>query len=136
MGNTEEETGLILKAGWEDIPGILFRVGCLVTRNDFEVLLRKKVTLTEKFCKEFYFVHVNEPYFGEMLEHLTKRSSYAFVIKGKNAISIVRTWVVKLRIEHEKTGKDSDNKAHASDCKSAAERETVIIIRSIPQEGP
>jgi nucleoside-diphosphate kinase len=55
--------------------------------NGFEIIELKKLNMTKNQAKDFYEVHKDKPFFGELVEMITSGPVFVFVIKKENAVS-------------------------------------------------
>jgi nucleoside-diphosphate kinase len=59
--------------------------------NDLRPVAMRMVHLTEDEAKDFYSVHEDKPFFGELVEFMTRGPIVAAVLEGENAIERTRS---------------------------------------------
>ncbi len=65
-------------------------IGKIVDRfesNGLRIAAMKKVQLSEQDAKEFYAVHKERPFFGELVEFMTSGPVVVMVLEGENAVA-------------------------------------------------
>ncbi|WP_456382280.1 nucleoside-diphosphate kinase [Hydrogenimonas sp.] len=65
-------------------------IGKIVDRfesNGLRIAAMKKVQLSEKDAGEFYAVHKERPFFGELVEFMTSGPVVVMVLEGENAVA-------------------------------------------------
>jgi len=65
-------------------------IGKIVDRfesNGLRIAAMKKVQLSEKDAGEFYAVHRERPFFGELVEFMTSGPVVVMVLEGENAVA-------------------------------------------------
>jgi nucleoside-diphosphate kinase len=61
----------------------------LIEKNKFAIVAMKKLQLTQKQAQEFYAVHKERPFYGELVETMTEGPVIVLVLEKDNAI---REW--------------------------------------------
>lgn len=56
----------------------------------FKIVALKKLKLTKEQAGQFYIVHKDRPFYGELCEFMSSGPIVAMVLEGENAISRVR----------------------------------------------
>ncbi|WP_456453302.1 nucleoside-diphosphate kinase [Hydrogenimonas sp.] len=65
-------------------------IGKIIDRfesNGLRIAAMKKVQLSEKDAGEFYAVHKERPFFGELVEFMTSGPVVVMVLEGENAVA-------------------------------------------------
>jgi nucleoside-diphosphate kinase len=65
-------------------------IGKIIDRfesNGLRIAAMKKVQLSEKDAGEFYAVHRERPFFGELVEFMTSGPVVVMVLEGENAVA-------------------------------------------------
>ena len=65
-------------------------IGKIIDRfesNGLRVAALKKLQLSTKDAEEFYAIHKERPFFGELVEFMTSGPVVAIVLEGENAVS-------------------------------------------------
>ena len=132
MKTVIERTTGIIKPGWRELSELLPDVGKLIAKHGLVVPVLHITTLSEEFCKEFYWRHVKASYFGELVEHMTSASSIIMIFEGAGAVRIVREGFLEIRSGYGKTGKDTKSIVHSADSQTHAKEETGIIYKFFP----
>lgn len=58
----------------------------LIERNGFDILGMKKISMTKDEAKQFYAVHKERPFFGELIEYITSGPVIIMTLAKENAI--------------------------------------------------
>lgn len=113
---------------------IIGKIISIYEENDFVVEKLKMISPTRKLLREHYEEHKDKPFFEELLSSLDGKELIVMVIKGEEAISVVRklngaTDPVKAEegtIRKLYGGSIRHNAVHGSSDSEAAEREIKI----------
>ena len=108
----------------------------------FEVRALKMFRFTEDQAKQFYIVHKERPFYGELVEFMTSGPVVAAVLEGENAIQRVREIIGPTDSEEaRKVAPDSiralfgtdkgQNAIHASDSEESANYEIPFIFSGL-----
>ena len=108
----------------------------------FEIKALKMFRFTEEQAKQFYIVHKDRPFYGELVEFMTSGPVVAAVLEGENAIQRVREIIGPTDSEEaRKTAPNSiralfgtdkgKNAIHASDSKESANYEIPFIFSGL-----
>jgi nucleoside-diphosphate kinase len=65
-------------------------IGKIIDRfesNGLRIAAMKKLQLTEQIAGEFYEVHKERPFFGELVEFMTSGPVVVMVLEGENAVA-------------------------------------------------
>ena len=108
----------------------------------FEIKALKMFRFTEEQAKQFYIVHKDRPFYGELVEFMTSGPVVAAVLEGEDAIQRVREIIGPTDSEEaRKTAPNSiralfgtdkgKNAIHASDSKESASYEIPFIFSGL-----
>ena len=61
-------------------------IKAIFIKKGFTILKLKMFTFTKELATEFYSVHKDKPFFGELLEYMTSGPVVVQVLKGKSAV--------------------------------------------------
>ncbi len=65
-------------------------IGKIIDRfesNSLKIAAMKKVELSQKDAENFYAVHAQRPFFGELVEFMTSGPVVVMVLEGENAVA-------------------------------------------------
>ena len=78
-------------------------VGQIVAKfeeNGLNVAAMKKIWLSKHEAESFYAVHKERPFFGELVDFMTRSPVVVMCLKGEGAVlKIVRSWVQQIRLK-------------------------------------
>lgn len=108
----------------------------------FKILALKMFRFTKEQAEQFYIVHKERPFYGELVEFMTSGPVVAAVLEGENAIQRVREIIGPTDSEEARKvapnsiralfGTDKGKNAiHASDSKESASYEMPFIFSSL-----
>ena len=108
----------------------------------FKILALKMFRFTKEQAEQFYIVHKERPFYGELVEFMTSGPVVAAVLEGENAIQRVREIIGPTDSEEARKvapnsiralfGTDKGKNAiHASDSKESASYEIPFIFSSL-----
>ncbi len=108
----------------------------------FRIKALKMLRLTRQQAEQFYIVHRERPFYGELVEFMTSGEVVAAVLEGEDAISRVREIIGPTDSEEaRKVAPDSiralfgtdkgKNAIHASDSKESASYEIPFIFSAL-----
>ena len=106
-------------------------------KNNFEIILEKKVKLEKKEAEQFYKVHETKPFYDDLCNYLSSGPVLVMVLKKENAIADNR------KIMGSTNPKDADlgtirkqfgisidkNSVHGSDSKENAQKEISFFFK-------
>jgi nucleoside-diphosphate kinase len=69
--------------------GYTGKIIAMIEDHGFEILRIKKVNLTKKDTQQFYAVHKDRPFFGELTDYMSSGPVVLMVLEKNNA---VKTW--------------------------------------------
>ncbi len=92
-------------------------------QKGFKILKLKMFTFTKEQAENFYSVHKDKPFFGELVNFITSGRVVAAIIEGNNAIATVRLMIGSTKSFEASPGSIrgdfglgfTDNIIHASD---------------------
>lgn len=105
-------------------------------RKGFKILKLKMFTFTQAQAENFYGVHKDKPFFGDLTSFITSGPIVAAVIEGNNAIATTRTMVGATKSFEAAPGSIrgdfglgfTDNIIHASDSQESFEHESRVAF--------
>ena len=71
-------------------------IGDVISRFEkkgFKILKLKMLTFTKEMAEEFYSVHSDKPFFGELVSFITSGRVVVTVIEGNNAVATTRLMI-------------------------------------------
>ena len=101
-------------------------------RRGMKILQLKAQTMTKARAEEFYSVHKERPFFGELVASFSGGMTVGAVISGRDAVATVRRMVGATKSWEASPGTIrgdlaiglTDNAIHASDSKESFDRES------------
>ena len=105
-------------------------------RKGFKILKLKMFTFTQEQAENFYGVHKDKPFFGDLVSFITSGPVVAAVIQGNKAISTTRIMVGATKSFEAAPGSIrgdfglgfTDNIIHASDSQESFEHESRVAF--------
>jgi len=115
-------------------------VGEIISRfekKSFIIQKLKMFTFTKELASEFYSVHKDKPFFGELLEYITSGPVVVAVIEGNNAIGTTRQMVGATKSFEAEPGSIrgdfglgfTENIIHASDSAESFDKEVNVVFQ-------
>ena len=115
-------------------------VGEIISRfekKSFKIVKLKMFTFTKEQAEEFYSVHKDKPFFGELVSFITSGRVVAAVIEGNNAIATTRKMIGTTKSFEAEPGSIrgdfglgfTDNIIHASDSAESFEHEERVAFQ-------
>ena len=114
-------------------------VGEIVARIERKGLTLQRAelrTVDEDLARQHYAEHADKPFFGELIEFITRSPVFAMVVEGPddNTFSLVRTMVGATKVDDAAPGTirgdfatiTTENLVHASDSHDSAAREIAL----------
>ncbi len=106
-------------------------------RKSFKIVKLKMFTFTKEQAEEFYAVHKDKPFFGELVSFITSGRVVAAVIEGNNAIATTRKMIGTTKSFEAEPGSIrgdfglgfTDNIIHASDSAESFEHEERVAFQ-------
>ena len=114
-------------------------MGKILTRFEekgLQIVAIKMLAIDENLAKEHYGEHAEKPFFNDLVSYITSSPSLAMVIKGDDAISLIRKMVGSTNPKEADLGTIRGdfaldmgrNVVHASDSTKSAEREINLFF--------
>jgi nucleoside-diphosphate kinase len=105
-------------------------------RRGMRLLQVRMQTVTKAKAQEFYNVHKDKPFFGELVQFITSGASVGVVLEGRDAVALVRRMIGATRSWEAAPGTVRgdfatgllDNAIHASDSKESFEWESKVYF--------
>ena len=115
-------------------------VGEVISRfekKSFKIVKLKMFTFTKEQAEEFYSVHKDKPFFGELVSFITSGRVVAAVIEGNNAVATTRKMIGTTKSFEAEPGSIrgdfglgfTDNIIHASDSAESFEHEERVAFQ-------
>jgi len=116
--------------------GLIGEVIQRLERKGFKIVALKMMRLRREKAEEFYSVHREKPFFGELVDFITSGPIVAIVVEGDSAISVVRLMIGATdgrkaapgTIRGDFSLDIMKNIVHASDSKESFEREFKVLF--------
>jgi len=94
-----------------------------ITASGFKIVAMKLTHMTQADAEEFYAIHSERPFFGELVEYMTRGPIVAAVLEKENAVEDFRTLIGATNPEDAAKGtirklfadSISENAVHGSD---------------------
>lgn len=117
--------------------GLIGEIISRFERKGFKIKALKMHQFTREEAEEFYSVHREKPFFGELVEFITSGPVVAAILEGRNAIEVVRLMIGSTDSAKAAPGtirgdfglELTANIVHASDSKESFERESKVIFK-------
>jgi nucleoside-diphosphate kinase len=101
-------------------------------RRGMKILQLRAQTMSKASAQEFYSVHKDKPFFGELVGYFSGGMTVGAVLQGRDAVAMVRRMVGATKSWESAPGTIrgdlatglTDNAIHASDSKESFERES------------
>ena len=108
----------------------------MIEKNGFEILRMHKIHLTKEAAQEFYAVHKDKPFFGEMTETISSSPVIIMALSKENAIADWRKLMGATDPKKAETGTVraifgtdiGHNAVHGSDAAETAEEELSMFF--------
>lgn len=105
-------------------------------KSNFKIVKLQKMNYTKKMAEEFYSVHKEKPFFGELTSYITSGPVVAAVLEGDNVIA--KTREINGATDPKKADKGTirgdfgiditNNTIHASDSQQSFEKEVRVVF--------
>ncbi len=103
---------------------------------DLKIVSTKMIHMSRREAEQFYAVHSERPFFGELCEYMTSGTVVVSVLEGKNAVSVYRELMgatdpskaAKGTIRAEFGLSISENTVHGSDSIENARKEVAYFF--------
>ncbi len=76
----------------------------MITEGGFRIVAMKLTQLTVADAKEFYAVHAERPFYGELVEFMTRGPIVAAILEKENAVEDFRTLIGATNPENAEEG--------------------------------
>ena len=128
-----ERTFVMVKPGGVE-RGLAAEVVGRFERRGYQLRGLKLMKVSTKLAKEHYAEHKARPFFGELIDGLTRGPVVAFVIEGESAIKVARTMIGATNpvdsapgtIRGDLATEMGENIVHGSDSAASAKREIAL----------
>lgn len=105
-------------------------------QKGFQIKQLKSYDFTEEKAREFYSVHKEKPFFGELVSFISSGTVVACVLEGNNAVNTVRLMIGATKSFEAAPGTIrgdfglgfTDNIIHASDSPESFNKESRVIF--------
>ena len=115
-------------------------IGKVISRFEkkgFQVVKLKMFTFSKEQAEEFYSVHSEKPFFGELVSFITSGKVVGAVIEGNNAVATTRIMIGSTKSFEAAPGSIrgdfglgfTDNIIHASDSPESFEKEERVVFQ-------
>lgn len=115
-------------------------VGRIITRFEekgFRIVKLKMFRFTKQQAEDFYSVHSDKPFFGELVSFITSGDVVVAVIEGNNAVATTRLMVGATKSFEAAPGSIrgdfglgfTDNIIHASDSAESFQKEERVVFK-------
>ncbi len=106
-------------------------------RKSFKIVKLKMFTFTQEQAEEFYAVHKDKPFFGELVSFITSGRVVAVVIEGNNTVATTRKMIGTTKSFEAEPGSIrgdfglgfTDNIIHESDSAESFEHEERVAFQ-------
>jgi nucleoside-diphosphate kinase len=106
-------------------------------KRGFKISRLQMITLSRERAEEFYSVHRDKPFFGELVEFITSGPAVGAVLSGKDAVATVRRMIGSTKSWEAAPGTIRgdfalgllDNSIHASDSAESFSRERTAFFK-------
>ncbi|PCN51148.1 nucleoside-diphosphate kinase [Candidatus Geothermarchaeota archaeon ex4572_27] len=139
----EEYTLIFLKPSAVE-RGLVGEILSRFERKGLKIVELRMMTMTREMAEDLYSVHRGKPFFGDLIEAVSGKRIVAAILKGREAISAVRTLIgatdpVKAApgtIRGDFGLDITDNVIHASDSPESFRREVKVLFPEfqVPEE--
>ncbi|MDV3243599.1 MAG: nucleoside-diphosphate kinase [Nitrososphaerales archaeon] len=137
MSFQTEETLIVVKPDGVR-RGLVGEIISRFERRGFTIKRLQMLTMTRAQAEEFYSVHKEKPFFGELVGFITSGPVVGAVISGRDAVATVRRMVGETKSWEAATGTIrgdlalglTDNAIHASDSAESFSKESRVFFRS------
>jgi nucleoside-diphosphate kinase len=116
--------------------GLVGEIISRLERKGFTLVAAELRTVDKATAEEHYAEHVDKPFFGELVDFLTRSPVFAMIVEGPadNTFSLVRKMVGATKVDDAEPGTirgdlaaiTTENLVHASDSHDSATREIAL----------
>ena len=126
-----EKTLIVVKPG-AVARGLVGEILSRFERRGMKILQLKSQTMTKAKAQEFYSVHKDKPFFGELVSSFSGGMTVGAIVSGMDAVATVRRMIGATKSWEAAPGTIrgdlaiglTDNAIHASDSKESFDRES------------
>ncbi|RYB02052.1 nucleoside-diphosphate kinase [Lichenibacterium ramalinae] len=112
-------------------------VNALIEKSGLRIVAQKRIKMSRPQAEEFYGVHKERPFFGELVEMMTSAPVVVQVLEGENAIAKYREVMGATNPEKADEGtirktfalSMGENSAHGSDAPETAKQEIAQFFK-------
>lgn len=112
-------------------------VNAVIEKAGLRIVAQKRIRMTRAQAEEFYGVHKERPFFGELVEMMTSAPVVVQVLEGENAILKYRDVMGATNPEKADAGtirktfalSMGENSAHGSDAPETAKQEIALFFK-------
>lgn len=112
-------------------------VNAVIEKAGLRIVAQKRIRMTRPQAEEFYGVHRERPFFGELVEMMTSAPVVVQVLEGENAILAYRDVMGATNPEKAAEGtirktfalSMGENSAHGSDAPETAKQEIALFFK-------
>ena len=112
-------------------------VNAVIEKAGLRIVAQKRIRMTRPQAEEFYGVHRERPFFGELVEMMTSAPVVVQVLEGENAIAKYREVMGATNPEKAEEGtirktfalSMGENSAHGSDAPETAKQEIALFFK-------
>ncbi len=130
-----ERTFIFIKPGAVK-RGLVGEIISRIERKNLKITALKMVKLTKREAEELYSVHMEKPFFNELVKCVTSGPIVAAIVEGRNVVEVIRKLIGStdpVKAEPGTIRGDlgldlTDNVIHASDSEKSFRRESKIIF--------
>ena len=95
----------------------------VIEENDLRIIAQKRIKLTKDQAEEFYSIHKDKPFFGDLISYMTSEPVVVQVLSGENAVEKYRSVMGSTNPENAEEGtirrlfalNIQENSVHGSD---------------------
>lgn len=128
-----ERTFVMVKPGGVE-RGLVGEVMRRFEQRGYRLRAVKMLKVSTKLAKEHYAEHKDRPFFGELIEGITRSPVVAMVVEGESAVSVSRAMIGATNpvdsapgtIRGDLATEMSENIVHGSDSPASAKREIAL----------
>ena len=112
----------------------------VIEESGLKIIAQKRIKLTNEQAKNFYSVHKEKPFFGDLIEYMTSGSVVVQVLSGENCVEKYRSIMGATNPENAENGtirklfalNVQENSVHGSDSADNAKIEIDFFFK--PEE--
>lgn len=116
--------------------GLIGEVIGRMERRGLAIKVARLLMVTREMAAQHYAEHLNKPFYGELVDHITSGPVFAMVVEGPEAVRIVRTMMGATNPLEAAAGTVRGdfglsllrNVVHSADSPASAEREIAIYF--------